>query len=177
MRVWHASTDDAVAKAFEGDLEPHGGRGVTQGEGGPCTEPTKSGLVSQWEEYPLESVEDLQRWAADVMGVSREVHGDGMREEIRAGGPGLPQDFGQHRRTPCGIFEAGGDPLEPPPTTGIDVEPGFRESVYAPIQSGPSPTFEGSITVADRSGGRGPILEPFRNKLGLPDEFKQQYLW
>lgn len=178
LRLWHASTDDAVAKAFEGDLSPHNGQSVTQGEIYPCAEPAKSLLVSQWEEYPLESTEDLQRWATDVMGVARKAHGHDKRVGIGVGPTGLPRDFGQQRRTPCGeVFDAGEPPLELPAMTRIDVEPVFRETLDMPTQPGPAPTLGGNITVGDGSGGAGPILQPARDKLWLPDEFKQEYLW
>lgn len=168
MRLWNASSSEAIERAFARDDEVSK-RGITPGEGSPGASLAKAGLITKWEEYPLNSARDIKRWAAEMVGPAREEQvGVSAVKELRTIGPQLTPTREQ-------TFQPDPPPVALPTASETDVElQGTREALSGGTL--PSALQEG-IDVRERIQGLGTGLQSPGGRFRLPEEFRQQYLW
>lgn len=172
LRLWDASSSDAIERAFAGDIESFNGRRVTPSADSCDSGPAKAGLIKHWEEYPLESATDIQRWAADVVGCG---------ETASVEGPGIGGTaslIAQPLSAPSRAVQTRPTSSAPPAPPGINTnDRPYQESTGISTRRGPP---AGLREDAGREGiTQAPEVrsQAAHGRFEMSEEFRRQFLW
>lgn len=171
LRLWHASSSGTVERAFAGDVGSNDRR-TTPIVGNHDSGSAKAGLITHWEEYPLESAGDIQRWAADVVGRER-TEGFGT-PELRGTTPlhGQPPPISR-----CAV-QPSPTPASRPTASGTDANDHLdRESGETLIRLEPSSGLQEGTCTGENVQAANMGSHTVHGRFEMSEEFRRQFLW
>jgi len=175
LRLWHASSGDAIERAFPSAAEAPDSRIITSSERNFDPGRAKSSLITQWEEYPLVSAEDIRRWAADMEGETRAA--DSSQQQTLQ--PDLSQRSTQKSASSYNQPIQSTLPPEIPSTaSGTNVELHFdQEGIDAPTSSRELSSLQNDKLTRVWTGSLDTESHQVDGRIEMSEEFRQQYLW
>ncbi|KAK7402646.1 hypothetical protein QQX98_011592 [Neonectria punicea] len=175
VRLWMAASKDAIEGAFkQEDLLPES---YSPGR----TAPDKSSAVTQWDDFPLRSARDVDKWAREVKGASKLSDGASVRHEsvTADSSPKEPDPPDHHSFQDTGLSSE--LPSTPPTSTamfepsGHNVEFDQEGGVQSPFSHRSGLHNRRQDSDDGLHSGNGP--QNSRKRLRLSQDFRDQYLW
>ncbi|KAH7127531.1 hypothetical protein EDB81DRAFT_143875 [Dactylonectria macrodidyma] len=100
LRLWMTTTEDSVELAFKQNDHLPGSSSLSSNDGQQAPSragPNKAHVISQWEDFPLTSAQDIGRWAREAKGAikaseNRSMRGDSEPFNHAPEPPCIPRD-------------------------------------------------------------------------------------